>query len=115
VAGILRATGFFASQGSCFLPRDLLARHHLSPEAFINDPGSERARAALDDVVLEGRALLAEAARVAVPRSAVAAVLPAVLARRDLRRWPAVAVPRLLGDRAAVIFAGVTGRILPPR
>jgi phytoene synthase len=110
VAGILRATGVLASRGTCFLPRDLLVRYGLSPEAFVDDPGSQPARAALDDVVREGRAFLADAGKIRVPLAAVAAALPAVLARRDLERWPAVAMPRRLGDRLAVVFAGVTGR-----
>jgi phytoene synthase len=112
-AGLARATGVLAAQGTCLLPRDLLARHQLSPEAFIHDPGSAEARSALADVVREGQALLVQAATVAVPKAAVAAALPAVLARRDLARWPSVAMPRGLGDRLAVTFAAVSGRTLP--
>ena len=111
VAGLLRATGVLAAQGTCLLPRDLLARHGLSAEDFIDQPNSEPARTALMDVAREGQALLAEARRGAIPRSAVAAILPAVLARRDLARWPSVAVPRGFGDRMAVVVAGITGRI----
>jgi phytoene synthase len=113
VAGLSRATGVLAAQGTCLLPRDLMARHDLSPEAFIDDPGSAPARAAMHDIVREGRNLLADAGKIPVPRSAVAAALPAVLARRDLARWPAVAMPRRFGDRLAVVVAGVSGRILP--
>ncbi len=113
-AGLLRATGVLASQGHCLLPRDLLRRHGLSPEAFIDNPGSTRARAALAELALEGQALVSEAVRIAVPPMAVAAVLPAVLARRDLARWPAAGIPRPLGDRLAVTFAGMTGRVLRP-
>ena len=61
----------------------------------------------------KAKALLAEAARVPIPREARAAALPAVLARRDLAHWPSVAMPRRFGDRLAVIFAGMSGRILP--
>ena len=111
VAGLLRATGVLAAQGTCLLPRDLLARHGLSAEDFIDQPNSEPARATLMDVAREGQALLAEARRGAIPRAAVAAILPAVLARRDLARWPAVAVPRGFGDRMAVVVAGMTGRM----
>jgi hypothetical protein len=32
-----------------------------------------------------------------------------VLARRDLARWPDVAIPRRMGDRLAVTVAGMTG------
>ena len=113
VAGLSRATGVLAAQGTCLLPRDLLAHHGLSPETFIHDPGSAPARAAQHDIVREGQKLLADAARLPPPRSALAAALPAVLARRDLARWPSVAMPRRLGDRLAVIFAGLSGRILP--
>jgi phytoene synthase len=113
VAGLARATGVLATQGVCLLPRELLAVHGLSPEAFVDNPGSAEAREALAAVVREGQALLAEAARVPIPREARAAALPAVLARRDLAHWPAVAMPRRFGDRLAVIFAGVSGRILP--
>lgn len=113
VAGLLRATGVLAAQGTCLLPNDILARHDLSPEAFIDDPGSAPARAVQHDIVRQGQALLTESRKVPVPRGAVAAALPAVLARRDLARWPSVAMPRRFGDRLAVIFAGMSGRILP--
>jgi 15-cis-phytoene synthase len=111
VSGVLRATGVLAAHGTCLLPRDVLGGHGLSAEAFIADPGSEAGRAALRDVVAEGRAMLAQARPAAVGRAAVAAVLPAVFARRDLAGWPSVAVPRRLGDRLAVVFAGLAGRV----
>ncbi len=109
VAGLLRANRVLAAQGRSLLPAELLARHDLSPEAFLHDPGAAPARAALDDVVREGQALLARAR--GVPRPAVAAALPAVLARRDLKRWPEVAMPRRFGDRMAVTIAGLRGRV----
>jgi 15-cis-phytoene synthase len=113
VAGLSRAAGVLATQGTCLLPRDLLATHGLSPEAFIDDPGSAPARATQQAVIREGEDLLAVAAKTPIPRPAVAAALPAVLARRDLARWPAVVTPRRLGDRLAVMVAGLSGRILP--
>jgi phytoene synthase len=113
VAGLSRTVGVLAARGTCLLPRELLTRHDLSPEVFIDDPRSAPARAAQHDIVREGQALLVGAGRVNVPPAAVAAALPAVLARRDLARWPAVAMPRRLGDRLAVIFAAMSGRILP--
>jgi len=113
VAGLSRATGVLAARGICLLPRDLLDGHGLSPEEFIDNPGSAPARAAQHEIVREGKVFLADAGRVRVPRVAVAAALPAVLARRDLARWPTVFTPRRLGDRLAVTFAGMTGRILP--
>src|SRR5271154_6542028 len=39
VAGLSRAAGVLATQGTCLLPRDVLTHHGLSPEAFIHDPG----------------------------------------------------------------------------
>ena len=113
VAGLARTTGVLAAHGVCLLPRELLATHGLSPEAFVDNPGSVDARAVLDAVVVEGKALIAEAGLAVVPHEARAAALPAVLARRDLAHWPAVAIPRRFGDRLAVIYAGVSGRILP--
>ncbi len=110
VAGLLRASGVLAAQGRCLLPHDLLARHGLSPEGCIHDPAAATAQAAGAEEVREGTALL-EAPPGAVPRAAVAAALPAVLARRDLRRWPEVALPRRFGDRIAVTVAGLTGRV----
>ncbi len=111
VAGMLRATGVLAAQGTCLLPRDMLARHGLSAEEFVADPGSVTGRAALMEVAREGQALLEGAERARLERPAVAAVLPGVLARRDLARWPAVAIPRRLGDRMAVVLAGLLGRV----
>ena len=40
VAGVLRATGILAAQGTCLLPREVLARHGLSAEAFVVEPGA---------------------------------------------------------------------------
>jgi phytoene synthase len=111
VAGLLRSTGLLASRNQCLLPAALLAAHGLTHAAFVQAPDAEPARAALASVAEEGRALLAEAARTPLPRQAVPAALPAVLARRDLRRWPAIAVPRGIGDRLAVMAAGITGRL----
>ncbi|MGD0108467.1 MAG: hypothetical protein ABSC06_31170 [Rhodopila sp.] len=66
----------------------------------------------------EGHALLADARKVPVPRTAIAAALPTVLARRDLARpdftrWTSppgsVVMQRGLGDKLAVIRAAVSG------
>ncbi|HEY4044852.1 MAG TPA: squalene/phytoene synthase family protein [Rhodopila sp.] len=111
VAGLLRATPLLAARRTCLLPRDLLTTHGLSAEAFIADPRSELAQVALIDVVRQGNALLAEARRHRLPRLAVAAILPAVLARRDLAQWPAIAAPRRLGDRLAVVLAAIARRV----
>ncbi len=111
VSGLLRSTGVLAAQGTCLLPHDLLARHDLSPEGFVADPGSTAARAVLACVIQEGQLLLTGASGLVMPRAAIASVLPAVLARRDLAAFPDVAIPRRLGDRLAVFRAAITGRI----
>lgn len=88
IAAILRAAPSLAAAGRDLLPRDG------------TDPAALRAEAAR---------LLARRA----PRAGLAAALPAVLARRDLRRLAAGragAVPRGLADRLALIAAGLAGR-----
>jgi len=74
-------------------------------------PGDPRLRAVLQDLAAEGRRFLDEARAVRVPRQAIAAALPAVLARRDLARAPVWPPARGLGDRLAVTWAGLRGRI----
>jgi phytoene synthase len=111
VAGVLRSASVLAAQRRCLLPEDVLARHGLVPEAVVLKPHDPLLAAVLRDLAGEGRRLLAEAEPVRLPRSAIAAALPAVLARRDLRRTSLVPRERGLGDRLAVVRAGVTGRL----
>ena len=112
VAALLHATPALAAQGRCLLPHDLLARHGLVPEGFVQEnPTSPAVQAVLQDVANVGRSLLAQAKRQSIPPAGRAAALPAVLARRDLARWPAVPGPRRLGDRLSVTWAGLTGRV----
>ena len=110
VAGVVCGMPHLAAQQRCLLPADLLAEQGLSPEAAIAAPDAPGVRAVLQRLVAEGRAFLAAGPR-RMPGPAVAAALPAMLARRDLARWPRTAVPRGLGDRLAVIAAGLTGRV----
>ncbi len=83
IAGILRAAPFLARQGRSLLPAD------GTPPASL---------------IAMARGLL----RAQPPRAALAAALPAVLARRDLGRPYA---PRRLGDKLAVLRAAATGKI----
>lgn len=88
IAAILRASPALSAAGRDLLPKDG------------TDPATLRAEAAR---------LLARRA----PRQGLAAALPAVLARRDLRRLAAggaIPAARGLGDRLAVIAAGIAGR-----
>ncbi len=105
-AGVLRSVRVLSLQGRCLLPADVLAEHGLVPEAIV---GGAEAGPVLRQLAAEARAFLEAAQGIRVPKSARAAALPAVLARRDLRRWPLVAAPRGFGDRLAVVLAGVTG------
>jgi phytoene synthase len=112
-AGLLRSVAAHAAQGRCLLPGDALAEAGLAPEAVVSAPDS--AAPVVRVLAAEGLAELAQARARArlVPRAAVAAALPAVLAARDLRRLAmgrAVPVPRGFGDRAAVVLAGLRGR-----
>lgn len=110
VAGVLRSVATLAVQRRCLLPADLLAEQGLSPEAAMAEAAAPPLRSVLQRLASEGRALLAAGPR-RVHGGAVAAALPAVLARRDLARTPFPPGPRGLGDRLAVMAAGLTGRL----
>jgi phytoene synthase len=98
VAGLLRSRFVLARQGRAPWPADLLAAA---------DEG-----AMFERLAEQGRHWLKAATDgPPVPRPAMAAALPAVLARRDLRRPLAAEVrARGLGDRLAVTIAALTGR-----
>lgn len=115
VAGLVRGMPSLAARGRCLLPDDLLRAHGLSAAAAVAAPAAPPVRTLLSVLVEEGRALLARAATARLPRNAVAAALPAVLARRDLARWTAPPTPRGLGDRLAVLLAAMRGKPLPHR
>ena len=83
ISGILRAAPFLAAQGRSLLPAD----------------GTGRA-----EIIAVARGMLREKP----PRQIMAAVLPAVFAKRDLGK---AYRPRGLGDRLAVISSAITGRI----
>jgi phytoene synthase len=111
VSGVLRSISVLAAQGRCLLPADLLAEHGLSTEAVTSDPQAAGIGRVAQALVREGLAFLDAGGRVRGARLWIAAILPAVLARRDLRRWPRVDIPRRLGDRLAVTIRGLTGRM----
>ncbi|WP_439597851.1 squalene/phytoene synthase family protein [Falsiroseomonas sp.] len=112
LAGVLRSVPAHAAQGRCLLPRDALAEAGLAAEQVVADPAvAEPLRRALAE---EGAAQLAKARTGSLPRQALPAVLPAVLAARDLARLAAgrpIPAPRGLGDRIATIWAGFRGRL----
>lgn len=109
-AGLLRSVAPLARGGQCLLPAELLEAHGLSAEAVVADPRAPGLPAVAAALAKEGQALLGAPRR---RGSGLAAALPAVLARRDLRRPPARLLdpaPRGLADRLAVTVAASTGR-----
>ncbi|QDJ10048.1 Phytoene synthase family protein [Roseomonas mucosa] len=117
LAGVLRTLPLQARQGRNLLPVEMLAEAGAEAEGIAPDAPA---------VVAVARRLAAEAlpvleqARKALrdlPKPAVAAALPLVLARRDLRRIADGADlvqppgPRGGADRLAVAWAGLRGRV----
>ena len=110
-AGVLRSLGAVARQGRCLLPETLLRDAGLSPEAAMANPVSPALRPVLETLTREGIAWLHAARGFRPGRTLIAAALPAVLARRDLRRGAGRVRPRGLADRLAVTIAGLAARI----
>lgn len=111
VAGQVGNVPALARQGRCLLPLDRLAAHGLSAEAVVAQPEEARLRPVLDELRSWGRALLREAGG-GMGRPVIAAALPAVLARRDLRRAkPPPRGARGFGDQAAMLAAFLAGRV----
>jgi phytoene synthase len=109
VAGVLRSVAVLARQGRCLLPEDVLAAHGTSSHAVTAGRDVAAVRAAIAELAQTGRALLRRHGGF-LPRPVLAAGLPAVLARRDLRR-PGEMAARGLGDRLAVLAAAAAGRV----
>lgn len=108
-AGLLRSTAALARQGRCLLPADVLGAHGLLPDAVIGDPFSPSLSPVRAELAAETRSWLA--ALGSLPRCALAAALPAVLAKRDLLRLDVPPAPRGLGDRLAVMSAAALGKV----
>jgi len=109
IAGQLRNLPALARAGRVLLPQDLLGAHGLTIHDITAGRGADKLQPALAELAAEARALLAEAGG-RLPRPALAAALPAALARRDLAR-PTPPGPRGLGDRLAVLMAWALGRV----
>jgi phytoene synthase len=107
-AGLLRSVPVLARAQRCLLPQDLLATQGLSVEDAIANPAAKGVRTVIAALATEASGWLKTAPNRV---QAVAAALPAVLARRDLTRLDAPPMPRGVGDRLAVTLAGLTGRI----
>ncbi len=109
-AGQVRNVRTLARQGRCLLPLDLLAAQGLTAEAVAARPDDARLAPVLAELSDWGRGLLA-AAGGRLPRPVIAAALPAVLARHDLRRPAEAPEPRRFAARAAVLAAFLAGRV----
>ncbi|MGH7107045.1 MAG: squalene/phytoene synthase family protein [Acetobacteraceae bacterium] len=110
-AGALRSIAFQARRGRVLLPADLLARHGLSPAEVAAAPDASALLPLRRALAAEALSWLTEARAIKLPRAALPAALPAVLARRDLRRAAAPVRPRGIGARLALSRAAFTGRI----
>ena len=110
VAGQLRSVQALARQGRCLLPEDLLLAAGLGAHDVIARPDAPALRPVLLELAGWGRRILKQA-RGRLPGEVLAAALPAVLARRDLRRVGQPAGPRGVGDRIAVLIAAGMNRV----
>lgn len=113
LAGVLRSVPARAAHGQCLLPADALAEAGLGFAQVTQDPAAPGLATLRRRLAEEGLQALRATARGAIPPAAIAAALPAVLARRDLARLargrdgPAA---RGIGDRLAVMLAGLRRR-----
>lgn len=110
-AGVLRSIAFQAHRGRVLLPADVLARHGLSPAQVAAAPDAPALLPARRALAAEALSWLTEARTIKLPRAALPAALPAVLARRDLHRSAAPVRPRGFGARLALSRAALIGRI----
>jgi phytoene synthase len=109
-ARVIRWNHALARRGRCLFPVDLLAEGGISVHEAIAAPGSAAVIGVSRRLAAEGERFLTQAPSGRLPRPVLAAALPAVLARRDLRRGPeSQPAPRGLADRLAVTWAGLTG------
>ena len=109
VAGILRSVSSLARQSRCVLPSDILAQHGIDADDVIADPDGVAIAAVRMQIAAIASEWLAAGRTVRLPKQAIAAALPAVLARRDLAHPRTT--PRGLADRLAVTAAAARGRV----
>ncbi|HEY4470382.1 MAG TPA: phytoene/squalene synthase family protein [Stellaceae bacterium] len=88
LAGLLRAMPFHAQAGRTYIPADLAEREGLDPGDYAAGRGGTALRAVVRAIAETAASHLhaAREQRAEIPRSAFAALLPAVVARRHLAR-----------------------------
>ncbi|HEX4303098.1 MAG TPA: squalene/phytoene synthase family protein [Rhizomicrobium sp.] len=86
LAGMLRALPHYASRHKLFLPLDLLAPLHLTPQEIFHGSDSRKTKAAVNQIALWAREHLKNARAKRVPRDLLPAFLPATLVPLYLRR-----------------------------
>jgi len=86
LAGILRSLPFHNNRHKLYLPLDLLAALHVTPEEFFVLKDDPRIAAAIRQTALRARDHFLAARRGPRPRAAMAAILPAALVPVYLRR-----------------------------
>ena len=110
VAGVLRSAPALARQERCVLPLDLLSAAGLTGTELGGSAMAGALAPVLAALAALGRRWLRSGREARLPRGVVAAALPGVLARRDLRH-PGQAAPRGATDRIAVAAAAMLGRV----
>jgi phytoene synthase len=88
LAGLLRALPLRGTAARPIIPADVAARNGLDPDRAAPEPGSPAVAAAVAEIATAAQAHLRSARALAaiVPRAALPALLPAVIAARSLQR-----------------------------
>ncbi len=86
LTGLLRSLPFHNNRHKLYLPLDLLAPLHITPEEFFVADGDVRAAAAVRQAALRARDHFLAARKGPRPRAALAAILPAALVPVYLHR-----------------------------
>jgi len=86
LAGLLRSLPFHTNRHKLYLPLDLLAALHLTPEEFFELKDDPRLAAAIRQTALRARDHFLSARQGPRPRGAMAAILPAALVPVYLHR-----------------------------
>lgn len=92
LAGLVRAMPFHAGSGRCWVPADIAARLGIDPHRITAAANRDALRGAVAEIAgaasrhLAAARAAARERRAAMPRGAIAAMLPAVIAEQHLRR-----------------------------